>query len=447
MKPKSVSLEGQSNLYQSRLDQILNLKHPLFILAKQIRWEYFEKEFGAYYVESMGRPGLPVRLVVGLHYLKHTYNESDESVVERFLENPYWQYFCGYEFFQHELPLDPSSLVKWRQRVGRGGMEKLLKETIETAKRKELIKKKHIAKVNVDTTVQEKAIAFPTDARLYHKMRESLVREAKKQGIQLRQSYERLGKKALFKQGSYSHSRKPKKARKETRKLRSYLGRVIRDIRRKVTEPDNELKRLLLLAERISNQQMKDKNKVYSVHAPEVECISKGKAHRKYEFGCKVSMVSTSKENWIVAIDAVHGNPYDGHTLEGALNGTKKITGWKPQEAYCDKGYRGVRKLIDGIKVCLTKGKKKSFTRTEWKWLKRRSAIEPIFSHLKSDNRMERNYLKGKEGDRINAILSGCGFNMRKLIRAFLFLLLKRLSWNKNINKYPIHLACVINVL
>jgi IS5 family transposase len=217
MRPKSLAETGsQGDLFRAHLDQVLNREHPLCVLANQMDWSIFEQEFGPLYVEGFGRPGLPIRLVVGLHYLKYAYNESDESVVERFLENPYWQYFCGFEYFQHEFPLDPSSWVRWRRRVGSEGMEKLLKETVETAKREGLMKARHLELVNVDTTVQEKAVAFPTDARLYHKMRRVLVRMAKREGIELRQSFERLSKRALQMQGRYSHARQMKRAKRET---------------------------------------------------------------------------------------------------------------------------------------------------------------------------------------------------------------------------------------
>ena len=187
MRPRKLEgLGDQGDLFRAQLSQILNRNHPLYALGNQIDWSIFEQEFGPLYVENFGRPGLPIRLVVGLHYLKYAYNESDESVVERFLENPYWQYFCGFEYFEHEVPLDPSSLVRWRRRVGSEGMEKLLKETVETAKRGRFLKASHVERVNVDTTVQEKAVAFPTDARLYHKMRRALVRVAKREGIALR---------------------------------------------------------------------------------------------------------------------------------------------------------------------------------------------------------------------------------------------------------------------
>jgi IS5 family transposase len=215
-------------------------------------WSIFEQEFGPLYVENFGRPGLPIRLVVGLHYLKYAYNESDESVVERLLENPYWQYFFGFEYFEHEVPLDPSSLVRWRRRVGSEGMEKLLKETVETAKRRRFLKAGHVGRVNVDTTVQEKVVAFPTDARLYHKMRRVLVRMAKREGIELRQSFERLSKRALQMQGRYSHARQMKRAKRETKKLRVYLGRVLRDLQRKCPNVGGVWQHLLSISQLVN---------------------------------------------------------------------------------------------------------------------------------------------------------------------------------------------------
>ena len=424
MQPKS-GFSDQGDLFRSRLDQILNRRHPLYRLADSIDWSLFDSEFGPLYVENFGRPGLPIRLLVGLHYLKHAYNVSDEAVVERFLENPYWQYFCGFEFFQHEFPLDPTTLVKWRKRIGPKGMEKLLQVTIETAKSKEYVTEKHLERVNVDTTVQEKAVAFPTDARLYHKARRILVRLAKREGIDLRQSYERLGKRAFIMQGRYSHARQTNRAKREQRRLRLYLGRVIRDIERKCPAPDTLLATMLERAKQIFDQKRNDSNKLYSMQAPEVECIAKGKAHKKYEFGCKVSLVSTSKDNWIVGVQAIHGNPYDGHTLKESLDQAQAITGWRPQHAYCDKGYKGNPAVLGNTEIHLANKKKKSMKASEWKWYRRRSGIEPIIGHVKQDHRMDRNYLKGEDGDRINAILAGCGFNIRKLLRAILLWLFK----------------------
>ena len=423
MRPKKPNNAPQ--LFQSRLDQILNMKHPLIVLSTQIEWSAFEEQFGSYYSDAVGRSGVPTRLMVGLHYLKHAFDLSDESVVMGFVENPYWQYFCGYEYFQHNFPIDSSSLTRWRKRVGDEGVESLLEQLLQTAKRSGHLKCSDVGHVNVDTTVQEKAIAFPTDARLYHKMRAALVRAAEAQGIRLRQSYRRLSKQALAKQGRYVHARQLKRARRETRKLKTYLGRVYRDIERKISEPDDELKRLLALAHRLLLQQRKDKNKLYSVHAPEVECISKGKAHKRYEFGCKVSMVTSAKSNWILGINAMHGNPYDGHTLKDALAQAQRLVGWQPKQATADLAYRGHNYQGTTEIQIVNYRTMKSRTRTVRKWLKRRAAIEPVFGHLKSDNRMQRNRLKGREGDKINALLSACGFNFRKLLRAFFCLKLK----------------------
>ncbi len=428
MRPKDINFEeSHGDLFRASLEQILNRTHPLYVMANKIDWERFDKSFGALFAQNQGRPGLPTRLVVGLHYLKHAYNESDESVVARLLENPYWQYFCGFKQFQHELPIDPSSLTRWRKRLGPDKIEELLSATIDTAKEEKLLTQKHVERVNVDTTVQEKAIAFPTDARLYHKARRVLVKAAKKMHIDLRQSYERNGKKVFLKQGRYASAGQHNRAKKETKKLKTMLGRVIRDILRKCSKPEGRLPKLLQIAQDIFDQKRNDKDKVYSVHAPEVECIAKGKVHKKYEFGCKVSMVSSSKDNWILAIDALHGNPFDGHTLKDALQQVKQITGWQPLHAYCDKGYRGVAKDIPDTEVHLSGKKKNSMKASLWKWYARRSAIEPIFGHLKSDNRLERNHLQGKDGDRMNAILSGCGFNLRKLLRAFFLPFFRRL--------------------
>ena len=407
------------DLFRARLDQILNRGHSLFVFAGQIDWSYFEDKFGSTYVEDMGRPGIPIRLMVGLHYLKHGFNESDESVLERFLENPYWQYFCGYEYFQHHLPIDSSSLTRFRKRISVSGAEVLFKELLNTAKRGGHLKRGHLNKVNIDTTVQEKAIAFPTDARLYYKMRATLVRVAEARGIPLRQNYKRVAKKALAQQGRYAHAKQMKRARRMTKKLKTMLGCVYRDIQRKVSDPDEELRELLVLADKLLKQQKTSINKLYSIHAPEVECISKGKAHKRYEFGNKVGMATASRDNWIVGIQSFHGNPYDGHTLSASLEQVEQLTGWSVKEAYVDLGYRG-HDYSGETKIHIVNYRTiKRLTRAARHWIKRRSAIEPIFGHLKSDNRMSKNYLKGVDGDRMNALLCGCGFNMRKLLTVF----------------------------
>lgn len=407
------------DLFRSRLEQILNSKHPLFKLANQIDWSFFEKEFSGTYHQTMGRPGKSIRLMVALHYLKYTFDMSDEALLDGFIENPYWQYFCGFEFFQHQLPTDPSNMTRFRDRIGDKGFEKMLHALLKTAKDMKVLKTHELNKVNIDTTVQEKAVAFPTDSRLYFKMREKLVTLARDRNIQLRQSYVRKGKEALMKQSRYGHAKQYKRAARETRQLKTYLGRVYRDICRKAVDFDPELMMYLQLANRILKQEKHSKNKLYSIHAPEVECISKGKAHKRYEFGVKVGMATTSQSNWVVGIQAFTGNPYDGHTLEATLEQMERLTGKSAKEAYVDKGYRG-HGYKGSTQVYIVGTRRKKMTRSIKKWLKRRNAIEPIFGHLKTDNRMSRNYLKGTEGDQINALLSGCGYNIRKLLAVFL---------------------------
>jgi transposase, IS5 family len=417
MRPPTITEPAPDDTSRVRLALLVSREHPLYRLAEAIDWTRLEAEFGPLYAEATGRPGLPTRLLVGLHYLKYLFDESDESVVEKFVENPYWQFFCGCTYFEHELPCHPTSLVKWRRRIGAAGMEKLLDETLATAKRERVLRESEIKRVHVDTTVQAKAIAFPTDARLYHKARCALVRAAQCVGVNLRQTYTRLSRRANARQGRYAQAKQMKRARRETKRLRQYLGRVLRDIRRKCLKPGAVLKLLLARCERIFRQQRHDTKKLYSVHAPEVECIAKGKAHKPYEFGCKVAVVTTARTNWVVGIDAVHDNPYDGATLLPALAQVERVTAVKPEAAFVDRGFRGATHHPKDVTVYVS-GRKR-LTRTLKALLRRRSAIEPVIGHLKDDHGLERNHLLGREGDRINAMLTGCGFNLRKLWRCF----------------------------
>lgn len=435
MHPKSRS--PQSELFGAHLSELLNPAHPLYVLAERIDWSAFDAAIDACYADEFGRPGVNTRLMVGLLYLKHAFNESDESVVARWVENPYWQFFCGFCYMRHELPIDPSSLSRWRKRVGVERLEKLLEMTINTALAMQAVRPQELQKVNVDTTVQEKAIAFPTDARLYHKMRLALVRRAASLGITLRQNYRFKGKKLLAQQGRYAHARQMKRAAKMTRQLKTILGRVLRDIERKAHKlqgqiADEPLRELFVLAERLLAQTRISKNKLYSVHAPEVECLAKGKAHKRYEFGCKVSVATTSKSNWIVGTHALHGNPYDGHTLGGAIGQIERLTGHTPDDVMVDQGYRGHGYEGSAI-VHVVRSIPKRATRALRRMLKRRAAIEPTIGHLKSDNRLNRNYLTGQEGDKINAVLAAAGYNLRKLLRWVVFApIFWLMGWLKN---------------
>jgi IS5 family transposase len=414
MKPKSQPRD-EFELFQAHFDQLLNPGHELILLANQIDWPGLDAAFTDCYSPDMGAPAKAVRLMVGLHYLKYTFNKSDESVVEHWVENPYWQYFCGYTHMQHDCPIHPTSMTKWRNRVGVKRLEELLTETIRLAVREKHLPKRDLAQITVDTTVQEKNITHPTDSKLLYKAIVKLGDAAKSRGIALRQSYVRVGKRAAVMAGRYAHAKQFKRMHKRLRKLRTYVGRLIRDIRRKATDIDDALAVLLDRAERIRIQKPKDRKKLYSLHEPEVQCISKGKAHKRYEFGQKVSVATTNRSNWFVASLLCENNPYDGHTLTETLEAAARVTGVAVRDAYVDKGYRGHGHLGETA-VHIAGQRKKNTPRSERKRRRRRSAIEPKIGHLKSDHRMGRCFLARLDGDAINAVLSAAGSNLRKLL-------------------------------
>ena len=427
MALRAISHAADSDLFRQELANIINLRHPLVQLSQKIDWQSCESRFGGLYATGVGRPGHPIRLMVGLQLLKHTCNVSDEEVVATWVENPYWQYFCGEQYFRHDLPIDPSLMTGFRKRIGEAGCEFILGLTLSAGLATQTVAKSSLTVVNVDTTVQDKAVAFPTDARLLNKARIALVRLAKRQGLRLRQSFERVGKVAFVRSQRYAHARQMNRAAAQTRKLRTYLGRVIRDIVRKTASDDQKspstpsrMTKLLAVASRIQTQPRKrsdgDPSKLYSVHAPEVECIAKGKAHKQYEFGVKVGIVSTSKESFVLAAKSLPGNPYDGHTLQACIEQAERVSGIAPKEAYADRGYKGHGCNTDSFKVWIS-GSKRGVTPTIERKIKRRNAVEPVIGHLKSDGRLVRNFLKGVEGDAMNALLCGAGHNLRKILR------------------------------
>ena len=414
MKPKPQPRDA-FELFQARFDQLLNPDHELVVLANMIDWPTLEAALVGCYHPDTGAPAKASRLMVGLHYLKYTFNESDESLVARWVENPYWQYFCGYTHMQHDCPIHPTSMTKWRNRVGAERLEELLKETIRLAVREKQLPKRDLQHVTVDTTVQEKNITHPTDSKLLYKAIVKMADAAKARGIKLRQSYVRVGKKAVVKAGRYAHAKQFKRMRRCVRKLRTYVGRMIRDVRRKATDIDQALATLLDRADRIRCQQPKDSKKLYSLHEPEVQCISKGKAHKRYEFGQKIAVATTNRGDWIVASRLCENNPYDGHTLAVTLANVENVTGIAVTDTYVDKGYRG-HGYTGGAEVHIAGQRRKNTTRAERKRRRRRSAIEPKIGHLKSDHRMGRGFLARLAGDAINAVLAAAGSNMRKLL-------------------------------
>jgi len=436
MKPKTNPQKShQMDLFRPELTKIINPGHEMVKLATVVDWDRLDELFGETYCPDNGRPGISTRLMVSLHYLKFTFSLSDEDTVKAWVENPYWQHLSGMKYFEHETPIDPSSMTNWRKRIGEAGAEELLKETIRAGLKTKAVKPSQLKRVNVDTTVQEKEVRFPTDARLYDRARQRLVAGAEERGIPLRQNYNRNSKKLILKQSRYAHALQMKRAGRCTSKLKTYLGRVIRDIERKQLVPDEKLASLLHIANRVHQRTRNEKNKIYSVHAPEVECISKGKAHKRYEFGCKVSVAATSRGGWFVGAMAVHGNPYDGHTLADTLDQVKRIAK-EPLHAFVDRGYRG-HDYRGTTEVHVDKARRGRTAKSLWRWMKRRAAIEPGIGHLKREHRMDRNRLKGTEGDMVNAILSAAGMNFSKLLRwaahFFGFILLKIITaiWPK----------------
>src|SRR5712671_1163665 len=407
------------------------MDHALVKLARTIDWGFLEEKFGAVYADGSGRPPLPTRLMAGLAILKHTYNLSDEVVCEQWIENPYYQYFCGEEFFQHRLPLDRSSMTHWRNRMGEERLQALLQESLAVATRTGAMKPSELSRVIVDTTVQPKNITFPTDAKLMNRDREKLVKLAKKLGVELRQSYTRVGKFALIQHQRYAHAKQFKRAKRALRKLKTYLGRVIRDIARKIDgDPGLEtaFAHLLSLARRVRAQERGQRGpKVYSLHAPEVECIGKGKAHKPYKFGVKVSVATPIKHGkggqFVSHVAALPGNPYDGHTLAGVIPAIEQLVGNTIERLHTDAGYRGHNAPPDYRFKIYTSKQKRRVTPAIKREMRRRSAVEPVIGHLKEDHRMDRNYLAHRHGDFNNAVLAAAGYNFRRLIAWFRILL------------------------
>jgi transposase, IS5 family len=413
MGPKPVESTDDHDLFRTELVNLIDQRHELVRLAELIDWQAFANEWSPQFVSTTGRPALPTRLMASLLYLKHVYALSDEDTVQRWSENPYWQHFSGERYFQHELPCDASSLVRWRQRIGEAGCEWLLAQSIEAAKRGRVIKRASLDTVVLDTTVQPKAIAHPTDSRLLNRAREQLVDAAQEAGITLRQSYARVGKAAEHQAGRYAHAKQYRRMQREIRKLRTWLGRVIRDVQRKGSELAGALKAKIEIAQRLYEQRRDSKNKLYALHAPETECIAKGKARTPYEFGVKVSVAVTAKEGLVVGMRSMPGNPYDGHTVDSQIEQIEVLSGVTPKIALVDRGYRGVEPTADTrLLVSHTRRLPKKLK----KLLKRRQVVEPMIGHMKADGLLDRNWLKGALGDAMHAILCGAGHNLRMIL-------------------------------
>jgi IS5 family transposase len=432
MKPREPVETGQNDMFRSRLDQIIDMGHEKAVLANRIDWQFLAERFGEAYSDEAGHPPLPTRLMAGLH----AENLSDEVLCARWIENPYYQFFCGEEFFRHELPFERSSMTRWRQRMGEERLQALLQESLAVAVKVGAARPADFTKIIVDTTVQEKNVAFPTDAKLIHRARERLVSQAQKAGIGLRQSYSRVGKFALIKQQRYAHAKQFKRARAKLRQLKTYLGRTIRDIGRKIAgnaELEQAFRRPLWQATRVMTQKPRDPlPKIYALHAPEVECIhlrsssfggqvGKGKAHKPYEFGVKASITTTLDRSkggqFAVHAKALPGRPYDGHTLATVIPDIEKLTGATLKRILADAGYKGHNAPQTHKFRVFTAGQKRNVTPALKRQMRRRSAVEPVIGHIKNEHRMGRNYLANQAGDAANPILAAIGYNFSLILK------------------------------
>lgn len=408
----------QPSLFQSQLQDMLDSGDPLIALGDKLPWEKYEASFEKYYSKE-GRPAKPIRLMVGLLLLKQIENLSDEEVVLQWKRNPYYQYFCGMNEFQIGLPCHSTELVKFRQRIGKEGIELIFKSSVALHG-----KKANEKQVIVDTTVQEKNVTYPTDGKLAIKMINALHKLAKKENLQLRRTFVREIKEHRIKLRFFRHPKKIKKAKASMKRLQTIVGILIRDISRKLSEEQLEKhQETFELFEQVRKQKREDKNKVYSLHENHIYVIAKGKEHKKYEFGTKASIVTTMKSNIIVGVSAHNTNEHDSKTLEAALTSATKNRTKPIKEAICDRGYRGKKKVND-ITISLPDTKRKKDTKYQIelkrKKFRRRAAIEPIIGHLKSDYRLSRNYLKGFTGDEINLLLAASAWNLKKWMNDFL---------------------------
>lgn len=405
------------------LDQ-LNPKSPLLKLARIIPWHLFESEFGKLYATT-GRPAKPIRLMVGLCLLKHMENVSDEVLVQQWVQNPYYQAFCGETEFQWSFPCDPTDLVYFRKRIGEAGFEKILAVSVlihgEAALEEE---------VCIDTTVQEKNITFPTDAKLYRKIIAHCLTLAHRHKIALRRTYAKEIKQIKLHCRFAGHPKNRAKARKAVKRLNTLAGRLVRELERKL--PADVLgarAEEFGLFHRGLNQKRGDKNKLYSLHEPHVYCMSKGKDHKRYEFGVKASLTTTRDSKIILGAMAFDTNRYDGHTLPDVLLQLQRLHHHQPKVALCDRGYRGTKKFHDTrIKIpsSPTKDSDSALRKLMRKRFRKRAGIEPVIGHLKSDHRLGRNFLAGFIGDQINVLMAAAAFNFKKWMRLSLFVRILR---------------------
>ena len=454
-----------SDFFRSRIDAMINLSDPLAVLARRLPWDLMEAAVAAKFerqnrggqsldgtdlfgatavvvgggISAAGRPKLPIRLMASLVYLKNCFNLSDEELCCRWSENILWQYFSGMDYYEHRLPCDATQIGRFRRAMGEDSLEQLLKATIDTAVAIKAVRPTELERVIVDTTVQEKAIAHPVDSRLLEIARHKVVSAAKRAGIQLKQTFAKEGKTLRRMAGGYAHAKQFRRLRKVVNRQRTVLGVLMREVQRKMdvvrlaladggkplAQPASPtalpaLTMWMERAERIRTQQKKDKKKLYAMHAPEVECIGKGKARKPYEFGVKAAIVVSHKTGLMMGARTFTDNPFDGHILSAVIEQATNLVQDLPvkiKQIVVDLGFRGVDEDNPGMEI-IHRGKIKRLNRQQKKWLRRRQAVEPAIGHLKSDHRMDRCWLQGAVGDALHAVSCAAGYNLRWLLRA-----------------------------
>ncbi|MEI7669922.1 MAG: IS5 family transposase [Pseudomonadota bacterium] len=421
--------QKQARLFFDDLTRKLNPKNKLYKLRELINWSELEEDVSKLVnVSEFGRTRKSIRLMLGVSMLQAMYNFSDSLASEEIEENLYWQYFCGYNYAEHDITISESSIRRFRNILGDEGYNMILQELAKVGLKVGAYKKKDLDSVIIDTTVQIKNIKHPHDAYLLEKAREELVKLCHSLGLKLNDTYALVYKRDIIKLWKYKDDSKAKKRKKIMKHMKTLLGRLIRLLMRNSKILALELsKKQLEIFKKVQNiyaqsfLNKKDKeeykaagNKVlYSFHAPEVECIGKGKLNKPYEFGNKVGLVVTGRNSFILGVKSFHGNPYDGHTLAQTIEEFEKTTKEKINKAFVDLGYRG-NNFSEKSKV-YTPYTKKQITPEIKAMQKRRSAIEPVIGHLKNFGRMGRNYLKGVVGDIINPLISAIGFNLRNI--------------------------------
>lgn len=407
----------------SSLDDLLNQQHPLYKLSHKINWCVFENSFTPLYCSDNGRPAKPIRLMCGLLILKHLRNISDESVVEQWSENAYFQYFCGMHEFVPSFPCASSELVHFRKRIGEKGMELILSESIRVNDDKS--DDDHHATAFIDSTVQEKNVTYPTDAKLHKKIIGKVLKIVKELNLPMRQSYTFVLKGIYRDQRFRNHPKNRRKAIKADKRLRTIAGRLVRELERNLGQ-NRQHDELLSIFKKILLQRRNSSHKIYSIHEPEVQCISKGKEQKKYEFGNKVSIIRSA--TGVILGASSFRNEYDGHTIQKSLEQVRRLTGKSIRRLAGDRGYRG-RKEIAGTQILIPNAPRAKDTyyqrKKKHKLFCKRAGIEPTIGHLKADYRLGRNFYKGLVGDAINVILAAAAYNFKRAMKVLMWLLEK----------------------